>query len=160
VPSVIALKEYPFAFGVVSETDGSSSGGFGKVGGITKSTSSSGSTSYFIAVTHSADMYIVNSQGVIARVFRARPGRTLVSACVSPGGNFIYALDDTGRVCAYAVERERGVQVHKSVAETLSEPLSDFIACARAEPVSVVHHPMANMLVTLSEDAIVRLWRK
>ena len=66
-----------------------------------------------------------------------------IAACVSPRGEFIYALSSDKKLYCFNIERSG---------------LEDHVEVTDKGPIGLIHHPSQNLTATYSEDGLLKLW--
>jgi WD40 repeat protein len=92
-------------------------------------------------------LVIINEQGHIIKTFQIsslKKSSDFVTCTVSPGGHYIYAVNEDHQAVVFNVSTaqvEHTWKIHDS------------------EVIGIVHHPTRHLLLTHAQDGLVRFWK-
>lgn len=103
---------------------------------------------HLFVVTKSANAYIMTQSGEVLKTFAGgKPtgqGGDFLCATLSPQGRWAYCLGEDGIM---------------SIFDVAKGALEESVSLSDREIISLVHHPHRNLLVTLADDGILKIWK-
>merc|ERR1719296_636642 len=98
-----------------------------------------------VVATQSKTIYLLSTSGQVIQTYVA--GGDIQAYCVSPKGNFIYAVaEDKSSPTMFTFSLETGKTEH-------------VMKLHKKDVLGVCHHPHRNVFVSYSNDGSMKLWK-
>ena len=100
----------------------------------------------FLVCNKSNVLSVMNTQGQTIKTFNnGKESCDFICACLSPKGDWIYAVAEDKTLYAFNLTSGKVEQTLTDVSE--------------GEPIGITHHPHQNLVATFSDDGLLKIWK-
>ena len=101
---------------------------------------------HILVVAKCPHVFIISSQGQLIKSFSSgkETGGDFLCATVSPQGRWIYCVGEDGVLYIF---------------DAMTGQLENFLQIADREVIGICHHPQRNLVCTMTDDGLLKLWK-